>query len=142
MCPGNYAETVPKAGDVEDRINHVLRIAPADPAPAPAVGGGRLEVRYARIVGFAEILYYFGNEFTAAELHAYWCNCRRLCTRRAHPWTNPDRKAATRAHHAATGRWGLGRGVGIGEVAWSGRIPRDSKGKGKRKGKGEKKGDA
>ena len=158
MGPDYYAETEPKAGDPEGRINHVLRRAPAEPAVgdgapgvggAPAAGGapavgGTFEVRHCRVIGFAELLWFFGNEFTAAELHAYWCNARRVCIRRQHPWTSQDRKAASREHHTATGRWGLGRRVAVGDTAWSGRIPRDpkGKGKGKRKGKGEKKGDA
>ena len=125
---------------MEGRINHVLRRAPAPAVGgvggAPAVGGGGFEFRCCRIISFGELLYFFGNEFTAAELHAYWCQSRRLCTRRARPWTNPARKAASQSHYAATGRWGLGRDVAVGDIAWSGRIPRDPKCKGKRKGQG------
>ena len=136
------ADTKPFKDDVEGRINHVLRRAPASGggggAAPPAVGGsgGGVEFRACRIIGFAELLFFFGNEFTAAELHCYWCNARRLCTRRAHPWTNPARKAATQSHYAATGRWGLGRDVAVGDIAWSGRIP-NPKSKGKRTGKGK-----
>ena len=136
----NSADADTKPDDVEGRINHVLRRAPASGggggAAPPAVGGGGFEFRACRIIGFAELLHFFGNEFTAAELHCYWCNARRLCTRRAHPWTNPTRKAATQSHYAATGRWGLGCGVAVGDIAWSGRIPNPT-GKGKRTGKGK-----
>ena len=57
MGPGYYAETEPKAGDVEGRINHVLRRAPAPAVGgvggAPAVGGGGwFEFRACRIIGF------------------------------------------------------------------------------------------
>ena len=93
------ADTKPFKDDVEGRINHVLRRAPASGggggAAPPAVGGSGdgFEFRACRIIGFAELLYFFGNEFTAAELHCYWCNARRLCTRRPHPMDEPGQES-------------------------------------------------
>ena len=123
----------PKQGadgrDDEGHVNHVLRITPAvgGGGVAPAVGGGSFEAHASRIINFAELMWIFGEEFTAADLHAYWYNARRISVRRAHAWSNPHRRAAQQAHHRATGRYGLGRGVAVGETAWKGTTP---KGKG------------
>ena len=128
--------------DDEGRINHVLRITPALGCAANGDGGGEapafvggVEARAARIISFAELLLFFGEDYTAAELHTYWCNARRLSVRQAHAWTNPTRRSAQQAHHKAAWRYSLGSGVGVGETAMSGTVP---KGEGTGKGKGKK----
>jgi hypothetical protein len=64
-------------------VNTILKM------PLPASGGStggfgeeHYYVRNATIVGMGELLYFFGDKFSAAELHAYWVNARKLTVKR------------------------------------------------------------
>ena len=82
----------------------------------PAIGGApAFKVRTARVISLAEIFWFWGHEFTARELYAYYVHARRLVLTRPHSDTNPRRREMVQAHHATTGRWGCGR-VGKGEL--------------------------
>ena len=96
--------------DVEQRYNNILALA------QPAFGGGcgGFKVRVCKAIALAELFWFFGAEFTARELYAYYVNARRLVLCRPHPHTNADRHDMVRAHYASTGYWGLGN-VGVNE---------------------------
>ena len=57
--------------------------------PLPASGGStggfgeeHYYVRSAIVVGMGELLWFFGDKFSAAELHHYWLNARKLTLKR------------------------------------------------------------
>ena len=55
------------------------------PASGGSTGGFGEEHYYARsatIMGMGELLWFFGDKFSAAELHVYWLNARRLTLKR------------------------------------------------------------
>ena len=117
------------AKDEEGNINLILKLR-------PAVGGGGKQgckgrrgrvvgdylVREAKVISVGEAFWMFGHEYTAAELYQYFLNARRLTTKRPHAWTNAERREAVVQHKEATGSWGLGKGLAVGEVAWRGKV--------------------
>jgi hypothetical protein len=70
--------------------------------------GDGFKVRVCRICALAELLWFFGTDYTARELYSYYVNCRRLVLQRPHAWTNQERMRMVQAHYYSTGRWGLG----------------------------------
>ena len=103
------------AKDDEGNINLVLKLAPASGGSGGSLKGkegsaiGDYLVREAKVISLGEALWMFGHDYTAAELYQYFCNCRRLSTKRPHAWTNPQRRDAVLQHKGATGRWGFGQ---------------------------------
>ena len=117
------------AKDTEGNINLILKLKPA------CVSGGKKGskgyrgssiddylVRSAKVISIAEMCLFHGHEFTAGEIYQYFVQCKRLCTKKDHSVTSSVRRAAVVQHHAETGRWGLGKGVDVGGVAWSGKV--------------------
>ena len=117
------AETA-AAKDDEGNINLVLKLA----GPAGKLKGqvgsaiGDYLVREGKVISVGEACWMFGHEYTAAELYQYFQNARRLTTKRAHSWTGAERREGVIQHKGATGRWGLGKGSAIGDVAWQGQV--------------------
>ena len=87
---------------------------------------GDFLVREAKVISLGEAMWMFGNAYTAVEIYQYFCNCRRLSTKRPHAWTNAERREAILQHKGETGRWGLGKGSAIGEIVWEGKVSVDS----------------
>ena len=74
-----------------------------------AVGnGGGFKARQARVISLAELFWFFGTEYTARELYAYYVNARRLVLTKPHSPTNKERREMVVAHYATEGHWGLG----------------------------------
>jgi hypothetical protein len=64
-------------------VNTILKMPlPASGGSTGGFGGEHYYVRNATIVGMGELLYFFGDKFSAAELHAYWVNARKLTVKR------------------------------------------------------------
>ena len=74
-----------------------------------SASGDTYYARSATVVGMGELLLFFGREFTASELYDYFTNARQLVAKRAHPWTNAERRQQSLQHHELVGTWGLGR---------------------------------
>ena len=75
-----------------------------------ASGGDQFFVRKAQVIGLGELLFFFGEKFTAGELYAYFVNARKLTCKR-------PRRQQVIHHHALTNRWGLGRETPVGQWA-------------------------
>ena len=100
-----------------------------------ASGGDQFFVRKAQVIGLGELLFFFGEKFTAGELYAYFVNARKLTCKRPRAWTNDGRRQQVINHHALTNRWGLGRETPVGQTDHREREAREKKGqKGGRKG--------
>ena len=79
-----------------------------------ASGGDQFFVRKAQVIGLGELLFFFGEKFTAGELYAYFVNVRKLTCKRPRAWTNDARRQQVINHQALTNRWGLGRETPVG----------------------------
>ena len=77
--------------------------------------GGGFKARTARVFALAELFWFWGHEFTARELYAYYVHARRLVLTKAHSTIGEERRAMVVAHHQTTSRWDMGR-VGEGEL--------------------------
>ena len=66
-------------------------------------------MRTARVFALAELFWFWGHEFTARELYAYYVQTRRLVLTKPHSTTGAERREMAVAHRYTTGRWGLGR---------------------------------
>ena len=80
-----------------------------------ASGDDQFFVRKARVIGLGELLFFYGEKFTAGELYAYFVNARKLTCKRPRAWTNAARRQQLLLwqqvinHHALTNTWGMGR---------------------------------
>jgi len=113
------------AKDEEGNINLILKLKPAGAKGRKGCKGsaiGDYLVRSAKVISVAEACWMFGHEYSASEIYQYFMNARRLSTRRPHAWTNAQRRDAHLQHGAVTGRWGLDKGMVVGEVAWKGKV--------------------
>ena len=103
--------------DPEGRVNTILK--PALGGDSSSSGAVYFYVRVCRIISLAELFWFFGTEFTGRELYQYYVRARRLVLTRQHAWTSAARREMVVAHHAATGRWGMGD-TPVGEHVWRG----------------------
>ena len=113
------------AKDEEGNINLILKLKPAGAKGRKGCKGAAIDdylVREAKVVSVAEACWMFGHEYSASDIYQYFMNARRVCTRRPHAWANVQRRDAQMQHRAATGRWGLGKGIAAGEAAWKGKV--------------------
>ena len=74
-----------------------------------SASGDTYYARSATVVGMGELLLFFGREFTGRELYDYFTNARLLVAKRAHAWTNTERRQQQLQHRGLVGSWGLGR---------------------------------
>ena len=99
-----------------------------------ASGGDQFFVRKAQVIGLGELLFFFGEKFTAGELYAYFVNARKLTCKRPRAWINPERRQQLLLwqqvinHHALTNTWGLGREMPVGQPDRREREGREKKG--------------
>ena len=56
-----------------------------------ASGGDQFFVRKAQVIGLGELLFFFGEKFTAGEFYAYFVNARKLTCKRPRARVNPER---------------------------------------------------
>ena len=95
-------ELLDHTADSEGRYNLIL-------AHQSDFGGKEsFKVRVCKVISLAELFWFFGAEYTAHELYAYYVNARRLVLMKPHSPTNPARREQVVAHYRSTGRWGMG----------------------------------
>ena len=100
MATGAKGKGRPVPTEAHTQISKVLKTS---------ASGDTYYARSATVVGMGELLLFFGREFTASELYDYFTNARQLVTKRAHAWTNTERRQQQLQHRGLVGSWGLGR---------------------------------
>ena len=91
-------------------------------------------MRKAQVIGLGELLFFFGEKFTAGELYAYFVNARKLTCKRPRAWINPERRQQLLLwqqvinHHALTNTWGMGRETPVHQPDRREREAREKKG--------------